>query len=846
MSEQIRTIKIEDELQNSYIDYAMSVIVGRALPDARDGLKPVQRRVLYAMHELNNDWNKPYKKSARVVGDVIGKYHPHGETAVYDAVVRMAQSFSLRYPLVDGQGNFGSVDGDSAAAMRYTEIRMAKITHQIIADIDKDTVNFVPNYDNTEKAPSVMPTKIPNLLINGTAGIAVGMATNIPPHHLRSTMSACISMVDKPDITVDELIDIVEGPDFPTGGIICGRKGIIDAYKTGRGKIYIRSKVEVLDGPKPTILITEIPYMVNKARLLEKIAYLVKEKKIEGISTLRDESDRDGMRIVIECQRHENAEVILNKLYVHTQLQNVFGINMVALDGNQPKCMNLQEIIRAFVQHRQEVVRRRTRFDLKKAREKGHVLEGLSVALANLDEMIVLIKESESPVVAKQKMMARLWSGREFSLPIEDVELCQIPTDTEAGLKDDQMYQLSDRQAQSILDLRLHRLTGMERDKILADYRQVLDLIRSLLEILTNFSTLMGIVKTEFQEIIDAHDDERKTEISDMAIDVDELDLIPEESLVVTLSHFGYLKSQLLADYQAQHRGGRGKLSTVTRDDDFMAHMSLSTSHDVMLCFSNLGKVYWLNVCKIPRSGSRTARGKPVNNMIELSENEVISAMLPIARSGNLAHHYLMVTKLGVVKKIKQSEFARPRASGIIALSIDDGDQLIAVCQVKDTDDIFLFSDSGKSIRFAAMSVRATGRSSRGVRGMRLDKNRVIKSVIITPDQAGSILTISEHGYGKQTPVAAFRQIGRGGQGVIALQCSERNGGLASAMYVVASQDFVVLTDSGTLVRINTDEISQTGRNTQGVRIINVSDGDKVARAQIIDEELDRLADKSE
>ncbi len=843
MLEQIRTVKIEDELKNSYIDYAMSVIVGRALPDVRDGLKPVQRRVLYAMYELNNEWNKPYKKSARVVGDVIGKYHPHGETAVYDAVVRMAQDFSLRYVLIDGQGNFGSVDGDSAAAMRYTEIRMAKITHKILVDLDKDTVDFVPNYDNTEFAPSIMPTRIPNLLVNGTTGIAVGMATNIPPHHLGSIMQACISLVENPETSDEDLIAIVKGPDFPTGGTICGRRGIIDAYKTGRGKIYLRAKAHIEDNSgRSVIVVTELPYVVNKARLLEKIAFLVREKKLTGISTIRDESDRDGMRVVIECHRNENADVLLNKLYVSTQMQTVFGINMVALDANQPKCMTLAQILKLFITHRQDVVRRRTRYELQKAREKGHVLEGLSVALANLDEIIALIKGAATPSQAKGKLLAKKWSVQTFKLPIKDVSLCQLPDATNTGLLDGHFYQLSDRQAQSILDLRLQKLTGMERDKILHDYQIVIDLIKKLINILTDYSELMSIVKREFLEVIEEHQDERKTQISDVPIDVDELDLIPEESLMVTISNLGYTKAQGLSEYQAQHRGGKGKLSTTTRDNDYMKYMTLASSHEVLLCFTTLGRVYWLNVCHIPRSSSRTAKGKPINNLIGLQENESISAVLPISREKNQDDYFLMATKNGVIKKISQMSFSRPRTAGIIALSIDESDSLISVSPVVDGQDIFLFSNSGKAIRFPSESVRAVGRTARGVRGIKLKKDQKVISMIVSSDK-GSVLTISENGFGKQTDLAHFRRTSRGGQGVIAMQDSSRNGVMKGALLVKADDEFMVLTDGGSLVRIRVNEISQVGRNTQGVRIIDLGKHQKVANIQLISDCLISLED---
>jgi len=822
-------VNLEDEMRQSYLDYAMSVIIGRALPDVRDGLKPVHRRVLYAMSELGNDWNKPYKKSARVVGDVIGKYHPHGDAAVYDTIVRMAQDFSMRYVLVDGQGNFGSIDGDAAAAMRYTEVRMARIAHELLADIDKETVDFASNYDGSEQEPTVFPTRIPNLLINGSAGIAVGMATNIPPHNLREVIDACVALVDDPDISVDGLMRQIPGPDLPTAGIINGARGIEQAYKTGRGRIYIRSRshVETDEGTgRQRIVVTELAYQVNKARLLEKIAELVKEKRIEGITELRDESDKDGMRMVIELRRGEVPEVVLNNLYQHTQMEHVFGINMVALVEGQPRLLNLKQILEAFIRHRREVVTRRTIFDLRKARDRAHVLEGLAVALANLDEVIALIRQSPSPSEAKQGLMGRSWppgmvtamlgrAGAEASRP-EGLA-------PEYGLGEDG-YRLSEPQAQAILDLRLHRLTGLEQDKIVDEYKQILDRIDDLLRILSDPDRLMEVIREELVAVRDQFADQRRTEIVSTRVDLSMEDLISEEEVVVTLSHAGYAKAQPLDTYRAQRRGGRGKAATTFKDDDFIDKLFVANTHDTLLCFSSLGKVYWLKVYQLPQAG-RAARGKPIVNLLSLGEDERISAVLPV-REFVSDRYVFMTTSGGTVKKTPLTEFSRPRASGIIALDLKVGDHLVGVAMTDGEQDVILVTDGGKALRFPESEVRAMGRSAYGVRGISLAGDQAVVGLIIADE--GDLLLATRHGYGKRTPIRDFPRRRRGGQGVIASQTTARNGPVVGAQEVQPGDEAMLITDAGTLVRTPVDDISVMGRNTQGVMLIRLEEGERL------------------
>ena len=843
LAKEVLPVNIEDELKQSYLDYAMSVIVGRALPDVRDGLKPVHRRVLFAMNELNNDWNKPYKKSARVVGDVIGKYHPHGDSAVYDTIVRMAQSFSMRYMLVDGQGNFGSVDGDSAAAMRYTEIRMAKIAHELLADLDKETVDFVDNYDGTERIPAVLPTRVPNLLVNGSSGIAVGMATNIPPHNLGEVVKGCLALIDNPDITIDELMQSIPGPDFPTGGIINGRAGILQAYRTGRGRIYVRARHHIEDHPKtgrPMLVITEIPYQLNKARLIEKIAELVKEKKIEGISELRDESDKDGMRIVIELRRGEVAEVIINNLFAQTQLQSVFGINMVALVDGQPKILDLKTILQCFVRHRREVVTRRTIFELRKARERGHVLEGLAIALANIDAVIELIKQSPSPVEAKERLIATAWAPGNVTEMLERAgETACRPEGLESqyGMRDGR-YHLSPVQAQAILDLRLHRLTGLEHDKLIAEYRELLEKISELLRILGSYERLMEVIRTELEALVAEYADERRTEIQASMQDLTTADLITEEDMVVTISHAGYAKTQPLSDYQAQRRGGKGKSATAMKDEDFIEHLLIANTHDTILCFTNLGKVYWLKVYEIPPA-SRASRGRPVVNILPLAENEWISTILPI-QSFDPDRFIFMATANGTVKKTPLDAFSRPRSNGLIALDIVEGDRLIGAALTSGQDDVMLVTSAGKAIRFNENDVRAVGRTARGVRGIRMDHDAQVIALMV-PRAGGEVLTASEHGYGKKTAVEEFPLRGRGGQGVIAMQCTERNGPLAGAVQVFEGDDVMLISNRGTLVRTRSSEISSLGRNTQGVMLIRLADDEVlvgIARIEEPDEEV--------
>ncbi|TXH68744.1 MAG: DNA gyrase subunit A [Thiothrix sp.] len=829
-AKEVIPVNLEDEMRQSYLDYAMSVIVGRALPDVRDGLKPVHRRVLYAMSELGNDWNKPYKKSARVVGDVIGKYHPHGDTAVYDAVVRMAQPFSLRYMLADGQGNFGSVDGDAPAAMRYTEVRMSKIAHELLADIDKETVNFVPNYDGAEQEPAVFPTRVPNLLVNGSSGIAVGMATNIPPHNLTEVVNACLALINNPDLEIDDLMEYVPGPDFPTAGIINGSRGIREAYHTGRGRIYVRARAEVETNEKTgreTIVVHELPYQVNKARLLEKIAELVKDKKIEGISELRDESDKDGMRMVIEVKRGESAEVLLNNLYKQTQMQTVFGINMVALVDAQPKLLNLKQILEAFLRHRREVVTRRTIFNLRKARERAHILEGLAVALSNIDEIIDLIKRAASPVEAKEGLMRRGWnpgivsemltrSGAEMSRP-DDL-------DAALGLREGQ-YWLSEEQAQAILDLRLHRLTGLEKDKILEEYRELLERIADLLDILSNPERLMQVIRDELLELRETYSDKRRTEINVIGEDLSLEDLIADEEVVVTLSHEGYAKAQPLDTYRAQRRGGRGKTATTMKEEDFIEKLFVASTHDTILCFSSRGRMYWLKVYQLPLA-SRNSRGRPMVNLLPLEEGERINAILPIREYAEDMFIF-MVTSNGTVKKTPLKEFSRPRNAGIIAIDLRD-DYLVDVALTNGSNEVMLFTSAGKAIRFPESDVRAMGRGAAGVRGIKLEDDQQVNALIILGE--GEILTATENGYGKRTRVDEFLAQGRGGMGVIAIQTSERNGRAIGAVQVTEGNQIMLITDGGVLVRTPVAQVSLVGRNTQGVTLIRLSEGEKLVQ----------------
>ncbi|MDO8827375.1 DNA gyrase subunit A [Methylophaga sp.] len=841
---ELDSISIEDEMKQSYLDYAMSVIVGRALPDVRDGLKPVHRRVLYAMRELGNNWNSPYKKSARIVGDVIGKYHPHGDTAVYDTMVRMAQPFSMRYMLVDGQGNFGSVDGDPPAAMRYTEVRMAKIAHEMLADLDKETVDFTANYDESESEPSVLPTRFPALLVNGSSGIAVGMATNIPPHNLTEILNACIAIIDDPSVTTRELMEFVPGPDFPTAGIINGSNGIAEAYETGRGRVYMRARAEIETNEatgQQSIIVHELPYQVNKARLLEKIAELVKEKKIEGISALRDESDKDGMRMVVVIKRGDVPEVILNNLYQQTQLQTVFGINMVAIVDGQPRTLGLKPILEAFIRHRREVVTRRSIYELRKARERAHILEGLATALANIDEVIELIKASPSPSEAREALLAQGWRS-EMILEMLGAAGAQAsrPEDLAAqfGLVDGQYY-LSPVQAQAILDMRLHRLTGLEQDKILQEYREVLDAIRDLLAILSDPDNLMAVIRAELVAINDEYGDNRRTEILDTHLDLTLEDLITEEEMVVTLSHAGYAKTQQLDTYQAQRRGGKGKAATSMKDEDFIEHLFIANTHDTLLCFSSAGKVYWKKVYELPQGG-RTARGKPIVNLLPLDEGERINAVLPI-REFEADKFIFMATASGTVKKTPLVDYSRPRANGIIAVDLKDDDKLVGVALTDGESDVMLFSSNGKVIRFPETDVRSMGRVSRGVRGMRLADGEQIISLIIA-QQEGAILTATEFGYGKRTNLEEYRVQGRGGQGIISIQTSARNGQVVGAVQVCEEDQIMLITNGGTLVRTPVKHVSLVGRNTQGVRLINLSNDEKlVGLERVIEDENEEV-----
>ncbi len=837
LAKEITPVNIEDELRGSYLDYAMSVIVGRALPDVRDGLKPVHRRVLFAMNVLGNDWNKPYKKSARVVGDVIGKYHPHGDSAVYDTIVRMAQPFSLRYMLADGQGNFGSIDGDSAAAMRYTEVRMAKIAHELLADLDKDTVDYVDNYDGTEQIPAVLPTRVPNLLVNGSSGIAVGMATNIPPHNLTEVVEGCLAYIDNEDITIDELMDYIPGPDFPTAALISGRKGIIDAYKTGRGKVYMRSKAEIEadKNGKETIIVSEIPYQVNKARLIEKIAELVKDKKVEGISALRDESDKDGMRIVIECKRDAVGEVVLNNLYANTQLQTTFGINMVALEHGQPKLFNLKEMLKCFVDHRREVVTRRTIFELRKARDRAHILEALALALANIDEIIELIRNAPTPAEAKAGLIARGWDLGNVAGMLE-----RAGTDAarpewlepQYGIRDGQ-YFLTEQQAQAILELRLHRLTGLEHDKILDEYKQLLEEIAELMHILASTERLMEVIREELEAIRDGYGDARRTEITAASHDIDMEELIAREDVVVTLSHEGYVKYQILSDYESQRRGGRGKSATRMKDEDYIERLLVANTHDNILCFSTRGKTYRLKTYQLPLA-SRTARGKPIVNLLPLEENERITAILPVTEF-SADKFIFMATGDGTVKKTSLDQFANVRANGLIALNLRDEDSLIGVDITDGDNDIMLFSQSGKVVRFNEQQVRAMGRTAAGVRGMKLNGEDQIVSLIV-PKTDGDVLTVTENGYGKRTVLSEYPAKSRATQGVVSIKVSERNGLVIGAVQAEEGDEFMMITNAGTLVRTRVAEVSQVGRNTQGVTLIRTAEDEKVVGLQRIEE----------
>ncbi|MEE9332263.1 MAG: DNA gyrase subunit A [Methylophilaceae bacterium] len=826
-------ISLEDEMRRSYLDYAMSVIVGRALPDVRDGLKPVHRRVLFAMHELNNDYNKPYKKSARIVGDVIGKYHPHGDTAVYDTIVRMAQNFSLRYMLVDGQGNFGSVDGDNAAAMRYTEIRMSKIAHELLADIEKETVDFGPNYDGSENEPLIMPARIPNLLINGSSGIAVGMATNIPPHNLNEVLDACFALLKNPETTIDELIDLMPAPDFPTAGFIYGTTGVKEGYRTGRGRVVMRGRTHFEDmdkaGGRQMIIIDELPYQVNKKTLVEKVAELVNDKKIEGISDLRDESDKSGMRVVIELKRGEVPEVVLNNLYKQTQLQDTFGMNMVALLDGQPRLLNLKQILEAFLRHRREVLTRRTAFELKKARDRGHVLEGLAVALANVDEMIAIIKAAPTPPEAKVQLMARSWQSPVVE---ELLKRAAMEASRPEGLSVDfgltaDGYKLSGVQAQEVLQMRLQRLTGLEQDKVVSEYKEVMDVIADLLDILATPLRVTTMITEEMAEIGKQFGDDRRSEIIENTQDLSLEDLITPQDVVVTLSHTGYVKSQLLEEYRAQRRGGRGKQAAPTKEDDFIDKLFIANTHDYILCFSSLGQVYWLKVYEVPQ-GSRVGRGKPIVNLFPLAEGEKINAILPVKEFSE-DQYIFMATARGTVKKTALTEFSKPRKSGIISIKLDEGDYLIGAEITKGDDDVVLVSDGGKAVWFSEGAVRAMGRATRGVRGMKLAPKQQVLSLLIAEDDQQSVLVATENGYGKRTVLSDFRHSGRGTQGVKAIAISERNGKAVAAKLVSQDDEIMLITTGGVLIRTRVKEIRDMGRATQGVTLINLGKDEKLS-----------------
>ena len=839
-------ISLEQEMKRSFLDYAMSVIVGRALPDVRDGLKPVHRRVLYAMHELNNVWNRPYLKSARVVGDVMGKYHPHGDSAIYDTVVRMAQDFSLRYTLVDGQGNFGSVDGDPPAAMRYTEIRLRKIASEMVVDIEKDTVDFGPNYDGSTSEPQVLPAKIPNLLINGSTGIAVAMATNIPPHNLHEVVAACLLLLENPDATIDELIEKIPAPDFPTGALIYGVAGVREGYRTGRGRVVMRAKTHFEDmdkaGNRQAIIVDEIPYQVNKAVLQQKIAELVNEKKIEGISDIRDESDKQGMRVVIELKRGENAEVVLNNLFKLTQLQDSFGINMVALVDGQPRLLNLKQVLEAFLAHRREVVTRRTVYELNKARDRGHLLEGLAVAVVNVDEMIELIKSSPTPPVAKERLLARTWAAGIAAEMVEraagDVSALRPEgIDPNAGLQPDGTYQLSEVQAGEILQMRLQRLTGLEQEKIVTEYREVVDRILDLLDILAKPARITAIIRDELTGVVEEfggpEKDPRRSQIELNASEIDIEDLITPQDMVVTLSHSGYIKAQPLSEYRAQRRGGRGKQAASTKDDDWVDQLFIANTHDTILCFSDRGRVYWLKVWEVPQ-GSRASRGRPIVNMFPLADNEKITVVLPV-RTFDDDHFVFMATSLGTVKKTALSDFSNPRKAGIIAVDLDEGDYLIGAAVTHGSHDVMLFSDAGKAVRFLETDVRAMGRTARGVRGMALEDGQKVIAMLVADVADGehrSVLTATENGYGKRTPLIEHTRHGRGTKGMIAIQASERNGKMVAAILVEKGDEIMLITTGGVLVRTRVDEIREMGRATQGVTLIGVEDDDTLSRVQ--------------
>ncbi|MCG6939036.1 MAG: DNA gyrase subunit A [Gammaproteobacteria bacterium] len=850
-AKEISPVNLEDEMRQSYLDYAMSVIVGRALPDVRDGLKPVHRRVLYAMSVLGNDYNKPYKKSARVVGDVIGKYHPHGDTAVYDTIVRMAQPFSLRYMLVDGQGNFGSVDGDAPAAMRYTEVRMSKIAHELLADLDKETVDFAENYDGSESEPLVLPTRVPNMLVNGSSGIAVGMATNMPPHNLGEVINACLALIDNPELTIDELMQHIPAPDLPTAAFINGVKGIREAYKTGRGRMVMRSRIEIVEDKhgRSTIIVTEIPYQVNKARLIERIAELVKEKRIEGISALRDESDKDGMRIVIELRKGEVADVVLNNLYSQTQMQCVFGINMVALVEGQPQLLNLKQILEAFLRHRREVVTRRTIYELRKARARAHVLEGLAVALANIDEIIEMIKQSATPAEAKAALVEKIWPPGMVtdmvSRATADADInASRPDDLDPqyGLKDDG-YHLSEVQAQAILDLKLHRLTGLEQEKIIKEFSEILETIKALIEILSNPERLLEVIREELREIRENYADKRRSEIMADELDFNMEDLITEEDVVVTFSHQGYAKAQHLDVYNTQRRGGRGKSATVMKTEDFIDKLFVANTHDTLLCFSSCGKVYWLKVYQLPMAG-RGSRGKPIVNLLPLEDGERINAVMPIREYADDLFVF-MATSSGTVKKTALSNFSRPRASGIKAIELRDNDRLVDVVITNGSDHIMLLADTGKSVHFSETDVRVMGRTAGGVRGIRIADDQHVISMIKV-EQGGSILTATENGYGKRTDVNDYPLKGRGGQGVISIKSTDRNGKVIGAVQVQPEDEIMMITDSGTLVRIAVTDVSEMGRNTQGVRLIRLTNGEKLVEIEKIEALPSNEADTSD
>ena len=857
-------ISLEEEMRRSYLDYAMSVIVGRALPDVRDGLKPVHRRVLFAMHELNNDWNRAYKKSARIVGDVIGKYHPHGDSAVYDTIVRLAQDFSMRYMLVDGQGNFGSIDGDGAAAMRYTEVRLAKISHEMLADIDQETVDFVPNYDGSEMEPALLPSRLPNLLVNGSSGIAVGMATNIPPHNLSEVVNGCLYCLENPDCSVDDLFEFIPAPDFPTGGIIYGMSGVREGYRTGRGRVIMRAKAHFEDmerGSRQCIVIDALPYQVNKKTLQERIADLVNDKKIEGISDIRDESDKDGMRLVIELKRGEVPEVILNNLYKHTQLQETFGMNIVALVDGQPRLLNLKQLVEYFLFHRREVVTRRTVYQLRRARERGHVLEGLAVALSNIDAFIRIIRAAPTPPDARRELLAQSWGAQVVQDMLTCADYRPDGLESQFGLQADGLYRLSDNQAQEILNMRLQRLTGLEQDKIVEEYKEVMDRIADLLDILARPERVTHIISEELTEIKEAFSgekDARRSEIEFNATELDTEDLITPMDMVVTLSHEGYIKSQPLSEYRAQRRGGRGKQATTMKEDDWVDNLFIANTHDFLLCFSNRGRVYWLKVWEVPQ-GSRNARGRPIVNMFPLEQDEKITVVLAVKEFSD-DQFVFMATSQGTVKKTPLSDFSNPRKAGIIAVGLDDEDYLIGAQLTSGEHDIMLFSDAGKAVRFSETDVRPMGRNARGVRGMNLEEGQTVISLLVAEDETKSVLTATENGYGKRTSISEYTRHSRGTKGMIAIQASERNGYLVGAVLVTEADEIMLITNNGVLVRTRVEEIREMGRATQGVTLINVeqnsklsgvyrvaeSDADIEAEADTDEVELDAAAETNE